>query len=488
MIPVSEWTPDQPALAGGDAIAKNVIPWVNGYKPLPSLSAVSTTPLTARCQGATFSRSNAAATYDYAGDATKLYTLSGKVWTDASRLVGGAYATAVDDYWEYVAYGENIIATNYADAPQVITMGGANFAALGGSPPKARHIAVVKDFVALGNVDDGTARPNRVVWSGINNSTQWTVSASTQSDYQDLVGDGGWVQKIVGGEYGIVFQERAIWRMAYVGSPVIFQFDKIELNRGAYAPQSVVGWGDRVFYLADDGFYMIHGGASSIPIGDGKVDRSFLSEIKTDYNYRINAAIDPINKLVLWAYPGSGSVSGAPNKVIVYNWTVNKWSYGEINTECFVRFAPTGNTLDDAYFSSLNLDTMTTSLDSRLWTGGAQTLAAFSTDHNISTFTGVSLAAQVDTKESQLVKGQRAHVHRVRTLVDGPMPGITVAVGSRSAQSGTVSFDNPQTADSLGFVPCDNNDHYQRFRIATTGEFNFILGVDPVEVTPAGIY
>jgi hypothetical protein len=98
------------------------------------------------------------------------------------------------------------------------------------------------------------------------------------------------------------------------------------------------------------------------------------------------------------------------------------------------------------------------------------------------------MAATVDTKEAQLVKGQRAHVNRVRAMVDGPSVTTTVAVGSRSSQMASPMFDTAQTADSLGFVPCNNNDHYQRFRIATSGDFNYILGVDPVEVAPAGIY
>jgi hypothetical protein len=486
VIQVAEWLPDQPALNGGDVMAKNVIPWKASYRSFPSFSALSTTSLTARCQGAAFARDNAAVVYNYAGDATKLYRLNSLTYTDASRTVGGAYATAIDDYWEFLQWGESVIATNYTDAPQVISLGATNFIALSGSPPKSRHIAAVRDFVVMGNIDDGTRYPSRVRWSAINNSTDWTVSATTQSDYQDLVGDGGWVQKIIGGEYGIVFQERAIWRMSYVGSPVIFQFDKIELARGSYAPQAVIGWGNRVFYLADDGFYMITGGATSIPIGDGKVDRYFINDLSAAYAYRINATIDPVNKLVMWAYPGTGSTGGTPNKILIYNWTVNKWSYAEVDTECFARFASTGYTLEGLDAISGSLDALGASLDSRTYTGGQQSLASFNTSHNIGTFSGAAMNATVDTKELQLFRGQRAGVQKVKALVDGASPTVQLAVGGRNSQSTAVSFDTAVTADSKGDCNTRNNSFFHRFRITTTGNFDFILGVEPLQAYARG--
>ena len=36
-----EWTPDQPNLGSGCADALNVIPTAKGYRPLPSLAALS---------------------------------------------------------------------------------------------------------------------------------------------------------------------------------------------------------------------------------------------------------------------------------------------------------------------------------------------------------------------------------------------------------------------------------------------------------------
>lgn len=474
-IEFAEWLPDQASLGNVGIEAKNVIPWTRGYKSFPA-SAVYSGAITARAQGAFVTRDNAGVVYNIAGDASKLYKLStGTTYSDVTRTSGG-YSTASDEWWQFVQWGNTVIANNYADAPQVLTLGGSNFSALGGGPPKARYLAVVRDFLVFGNVSSGgVSYPNRVQWSGINTSEAWTVSAVTQADYQDLQGDGGWVQKIIGGEYGLVFQERAVWRMSYIGAPVIFQFDQIERARGAYAPQSVVGWGNTVFFLSDDGFYMIQGGANAVPIGDEKVDRYFLSDLQTSYAYRINATIDPVNKLVLWAYPGSGSSGGLPNKILIFNWSRGKWSRVEVNTECLAQYAAISYTLEDLDSFSASLDALDTSLDSRVWTAGARTLAAFDSSHRLITFSGTAMDATLDTGEIALSKGGRADVTNVEPLIDGSV--ASVAVGERNKLSDAVSFQTAVTQNDAGDSPVRSNAKFHRFRVTTTGAFNFAQGV-----------
>lgn len=474
-IPLAQWLPDRAPLGVPVSLAQNVIPWADGYKAFKSLSAVSSNALTARFQGGMFGRDSASNVYNFAGDATKLYRLNAAAWGDVSRLAGGAYTTAADDWWEMIQWGETIIAVNgTTDPPQVFTLGtSANFAALGGSPPNARHIAIIRDFVVLGNINDGTAYPSRVRWSGINNSASWTVSATTQADYQDLQGDGGWIQKIVGGEYGLVFQERAIWRMIYVGSPEIFQFDLIEKKRGAFAPQSVVSWGAMAFYLSDDGFYVISGGAESEPIGDGKVDRYFLDNYATGNAHRITGTIDPVNKTVMWSYPSTSS--GTPDYILVYNWVYKKWSLVSQSIEGFVRYAAEGYTLEGLDSINTSIDALTTSLDSRAYTGGAMTLAAFNTSHVLGTFTGTDMAATVDTGDIELNKGQRTTVQEARPLVDGLAASVTP--GTRNLVSDAISWGSAVAQNTSGFCPLRTNANYHRFRITTSGDFNFIQGL-----------
>jgi hypothetical protein len=165
----------------------------------------------------------------------------------------------------------------------------------------------------------------------------------------------------------------------------------------------VIGWGNMVFFLADDGFYMILGGSPAIPIGAGKVDTTFLADLRTAYAYRVNAAIDPTNKLVMWAYPGTGSTDGTCNRIMVYNWAVKRWArVVDVTLEAFMRWAATGYSLDGLDSVSASLDALPDSLDSRAWVGGAQSLSAFSTDHKAYTFTGTAMDATVDTGEVQL--------------------------------------------------------------------------------------
>ncbi|WP_230682109.1 hypothetical protein, partial [Streptococcus pneumoniae] len=77
----------------------------------------------------------------------------------------------------------------------------------------------IREFGVLAKT---STQNNRVRWSAIGSITDWVSSATTLSDYQDLP-DGGSIMGFVGGEYGIVFQERGITRMSFEGQPTAFR-------------------------------------------------------------------------------------------------------------------------------------------------------------------------------------------------------------------------------------------------------------------------
>jgi hypothetical protein len=475
IIPFGEYAPDNPALGNmGATVAKNVTPQVVGYGKLNSLTAYSSA-LTSYCRGAFTAVDSDGSIRSFAGDETKLYRLIGSTFTDSSKV--GGYTNATDSYWEFAQFGNNIVASNFDSAPQTMELTGTTFSDLSGTPPMFRHVGVVRDFMVVGNTFDAVDGnvPYRIRWPGIGTITSWTVSSTTQADYQDLQGNGGWVQSVVGGrEIGHIFQERAIWQMRYVGSPVVFDIAQVEDARGAFAPRSTISAGGIIFYLADDGFYALAGG-QSVPIGAGKVDKTFLSDLNDSYLHRVTAAAIPNDKIIIWSYPGSGSVDGTPDKCLLYNWVSKKWCFAEFNHELIYRAQTVGMTLDGLDALGYTMETLPFSLDSKVWMGGKLQLAAFNTEHKQSFLTGTALDATLETGEVQLSPGRRSEVGEVVPLVDGGTH--TVQVGTRETQTETVSFGSISAENASGVCPVRSNSRYHRFRVNNTGDFNSATGV-----------
>lgn len=493
IFPLPEWLPDLPAHQNPGLITcRNVIPkTAASYGPFSSLSIYSDA-LSGRCQGAFTARDNAGNVNLFAGDATKLkrLTSASPSWSDVSRIAGGAYSTSADDTWRFVQYGSRVIATNFADNPQSYVIGADTaFSDLAGAPPKGRYVAIWKDFVVFGHLQ---SFPQRVRWSAINDPTSWpaigtTAAAEAQADQQDLVGDGGWVQGLIGGlgqADGVVFQERAIWRATYVGPPLIFSFDLIEGARGTPVPGSLVQLGGLAAYLGEDGFYLFDG-ASSVPIGGDKVDKFFFADFDQTYSSRMSSTVDPINKVFYWAYPGSGNTGGVPNRIIAYNWALKRWSLIETGAEFIFRAGTFGYNVDNADALGYDADRSPFGPDSRFWAGGKSILAGFDGDHRLGFFSGPALGASLETGDLDLGEGRRALVTGVRPIAD--TPAITVSVGARNDQAAPVAYSVATSPTDDGFCPQRVATRYPRARIdiAAGAAWSHASGFEP-RIRPEG--
>jgi len=481
MVPFGEYLPDQADFNNpGCTDALGVLPDINGFRPFKDLT-VTSDALSARARGLGAASDTGGAVSIYAGDQDKLYHLIRNGWVDISKSGGYSGTSTSDSEWQMEAFGQTFIATNFDDPVQSIAIGGTVFADLidSADTPKARHLGVVREFVVLGNTSDGTdgIKPERVWWSGINDATDFTPAASTQCDFQDIP-EGGWVMRIVGGvEYGLIFQERRISRMTYVGSPLVFRIDAIDRKRGTPISGSVIGHGRNVFFISEEGF-MVTNGQNTTPIGDNRVDRFFWDQFDTQYISRVSAAIDPLNKLVMWAFPGTGNSAGTPNKILIYSWGTNRWSRVDKDLEILGRSVDPGYTLDGLDDVSTDLDALAFSLDSRAWTGGDFQLAAFDTSHKYGTFVGSNLAAVIETSEFEQ-EGQNSQIDRVRPLVDGTSATITAALATRDTQNEQSSFGTAIDDEANGDVSVSSEGRYHKVQvnIAAGGTWTRAQGV-----------
>ena len=489
MIDFGDLQADLPTYENSGAlVVDNVLPLAKGYKSLAGFQALSGTGLTGSAVGL-FTSFSASGSTNYAGDATKLYQMdSSLVFQDKSKAGGYNNSTTENarDFWAFTQFGSNIIATNFADNIQKFTEGTSSaFSDL--VSLKAKYIAVIRDFVVAGYTNEsGTVYNQRVKWSGINDSSTWTPSQSTQSGFQDIVGSHGNIQAIVGGESaGVIFMEKAIYRMSYVGVPLIFQFDKIADNIGAFAPKSVASYGNMVFFLAQDGFYKLTGGQQLTPIGNGKVD-NFFDDLSSNLD-GITSAVDPNNSIVVWSYRGSGATGTTNNKLLIYNYAVDKWSTGSGQDLEFIASA------SQEAFTTLesldvlgDLDNLPKSLDSYFYKEGIVGLAGFNSANKFGKFIANSLSATVDTTEFEGAKGKRSTLINCRPIVDGTTnTSVTITPITRQSQLDTTTTGDAVSTNDTGTCPLRSTSRYHRIRVNVTGNFNTMSGVD-IEARPEG--
>jgi len=337
-ITFKDWLPDQPSVLEAVSEANNVIPLAVGYGPFRSAVNYS--------QAASENLTNAFATKVdndvtvFAGSLTKLYKLdsSNLSLNDVSKTIPGTYTGTYR--WQFLQFGNYALAANGSDKIQYYDVNSSTyFADLAAAAPIAKYITAVRDFVVGANISGGTY-PTRVQWSDINDPTDWTSGAGSQADYQDIP-DGGDITGIVGGEFGIVFLEKSIVRMSYIGSPLFFQFDTISRNIGCIEGGSIAQYGGIAYFLSDDGFYSCDG-QNIIGIGAEKVDRYFYSNANIGDIDSISAAVDPERNLVIWNYT---NISGS-RSLIIYNYETKKWCEADTEVDYLSTLATSGTSLD----------------------------------------------------------------------------------------------------------------------------------------------
>ena len=476
MIPFGEWLPDQSDLQNpGATVATNVIPAARGYRPFADLTELSAAA-TNRLRGIYATKATDGTVLTFAGDQGKLYKLDNSDFSLDSVASGFTFSS--DMNWDFVRFGSEVIAGGSdADTLQGFTIGtDSTFSAISGAPA-ARHLAVVRDFVVTANVTySSNSYRSRVRWSQINDATSWTLGTA-QADFQDIA-DAGDITGLVGGEFGVVLMEKAIARMQYVGSPLIFTFEKVETSHGCNYPNSVASLGPtQVFYLADDGFFMFDG-QRSIPIGAEKVDRFFFDDLAIGSVDRISCAIDPENQVVMWGYPSLSGV-GNPDRVLIYNYAVQRWSVADLEHEVLASSLTPAFSVETLDTLSSSLDGLTASLDSRFYAGGFFQLSA-GKDKKIHTLTGAPLAATLETTEFEPANMRQSLIRGVTPYVTSrsTTPTLTIQVGSRSRQIDSPSFSTAVSLNDDNNCPARSSGRYHRVRVNVSGTWRYALGID----------
>ena len=467
-IAFGEWLPDQPGVTGAVTDAKNCYPVANGYAAFPSEADYS--DAAAQTLLITFAGKFGGATNLFAAGATQIYKFDSNDAT-LDALTTSGY-TSVEG-WDVTQFGSKMILANGQDKLQAYEINVSTYVTdLSAAAPTAKYVTVVRDFVVAAN--DGTDT-NKVYWSDINDETDWTPSAASQSDFQ-ILPDGGDITGLAGGEYGLIFLERAIYRMSYTGSPLFFQFDAISRSLGCISNGSIAQYGGLTYFLSDDGFYACDGQTTKA-IGVEKVNRWFFANaIPNEIYSAMSATVDPVRKLVIWKF--NNTFGG--KYLLIYSIDLGKWSYADTTATSIAYVLTPSATLEQVDNYNTSIDALDIPLDSRVFAGGQLLFAGVSGDKIIA-FSGQSKTASISTGDINI---GRSTVTLARSIVD--KGSASVAVASRNLLSDQVEYGSDVPADAENRVSLRSNGDFHRLRLTPTGSnWETAVGLE-VEVVKQG--
>jgi hypothetical protein len=244
--------------------------------------------------------------------------------------------------------------------------------------------------------------------------------------------------------------------MQFVGSPTIFQFDRIHNNIGAVMPGTVVNYQNLVFFLSDEGFYSFDG-TTLDPIGRGKVDEYF-KETNAPYvaNNNLCATVDPTRKIVIWGYAGG---TGSFSRLLCFHWPTRRW------TELFDT---------DKFYSFIAMCRPATQGDPAI-------LGAFTNTGGFGRFAASAMPATVQTGEFQLIPEQRAMITEIRPDVIGLSAGMALTVMNRNNLTESLSTGAASVSvNATGFCQFRLSSRYFQVKLTTAPgvDFDHLMGVE----------
>jgi hypothetical protein len=340
VVPVTfvGFAPDMdPATPGVFAESNNIYPTPRGFRVMPGLEKVYDPPGGGPVYGLFVGEYLDNSTKLIAGTRTKLYQAVGAGWTDVS---GSTYATDPEELWRFAMFGDDMIAVNDSNQPQVMPRTGSTFVDLAGRPPVARYVETVNNFVFLSNLrEHETEVVDGVTWwcSGIGNDTEWDPDIATQAANGRLLDTEG---EITGmkrlGRNLVIYKKKSMYLFEYTGPPTIWSIRLLSGQVGAISNEGIIDMGDRHIFLGYDDFYVFDGAGPPRPLQSplrrfmfelGDLNRLFAST-------GVKGRWDRSLSVLVWHYPSpeirTASSPQQCDKWVMWSPGANHWTHGQL--------------------------------------------------------------------------------------------------------------------------------------------------------------
>lgn len=263
---------------------------------------------------------------------TKLWQFVSGNWT---QITGPAFGGSASQLFAWDALNYKLCFSQGVDKVWQWDGIAGTYSQTSANAPPAKYLAEI----GLHLIAVNPVFPQRYIWSGIGDPTDWTSFTSGLNDNVSNLGPINGIKKI--GQYGFGFHQNGILQIipSGIGLSPFFFVPIINASQGVIAPYSLDHFDDQgvewASYLGIDNVYIFNG-SSVEPIGDRPLDgrrrvgaRSRIladvqsSNVQTIYGYNTYSINGQVFRAYWLVIPGVS--------VWVYNYDEGNWTYFTYN-------------------------------------------------------------------------------------------------------------------------------------------------------------
>lgn len=193
---------------------------------------------------------------------------------------------------------------------------------------RAKCMIYTNNFLMLGGTtENGIACPQRIRWSRIGNINNWKneTDGTGQAGWADLSDGVDWIQRILPFQnYIIVYKERSIQVLSYVGGTTIWDKRPAIVGTGLLAPNAIIDLGTEQIFIGPDNIYSYD--LVEVKIAGDEISKDFFKDLDPSKSHMTTSFFIEETPEAWFPYVSVNSPNGYHDRALVYNVDTKAWS------------------------------------------------------------------------------------------------------------------------------------------------------------------
>ena len=172
---------------------------------------------------------------------------------------------------------------------------------------------------------DGIQDPLLIRFSSQENPIDFFPTSTNTAGDLRIGGGSEFVQAVETKEQILVFTNKTLHAMKFIGPPFTFGLKELSVNITIMSPASAIAVDDNVYWMGVDTFYVYTGQTQQLPCT--VKDKVFL-DLNIEERDKVHAGVNTEFSEIVWYYPSASSQE--IDKYVIYNYTENIWYFGSL--------------------------------------------------------------------------------------------------------------------------------------------------------------